>query len=383
MKVSSTGLLETSVLQDTRSFAALEEEWQDLYGQSPAATPFQSWAWLYSWWESYGEDYELRLATLRCEDVLVGLLPLMLERRLGSRRLLFIGSGQSIYLDILVRKGWEDQVTRTSVETLGRMGFWELADLQQLRPEAATWGIVRDWRGPKACVWQTDCPVMEAKSWDELLAGLNQKQRSNTRRAFRKAQEDGVRRVLAETGEAEQAASRLVALHRESWQGRDISPEHLTGRFEYLVRAAAKRMTACGVGAISEFWRGEEVVASHLLIIGHDFVGGYLGGATGEALRRYSINPLYIRDGISVARDNNLSHFDLMWGTGSHKLQWQPKVVANNRAVLGRNPIPWAPYVAYHLVRSHVKRYVNSESALPLIKDAADKYRALRSKFAR
>jgi CelD/BcsL family acetyltransferase involved in cellulose biosynthesis len=189
--------------------------------------------------------------------------------------------------------------------------------------------------------------------------------------------------VLAGVGEAEQAASRLVALHKESWQGRDISPEHLTRRFERLLEAAAKRMTASGVGAISEFWRGEEVVASHFLIIGHDFVGGYLGGATSEALRRYSISPLYIRDGVSVARENNLPHFDLMWGSESHKLQWQPQIIANHRAILGRNPVLWAPYAGYHLLRSCLKRYVNSEAAPPLIKDAAKKYRTLRFKLPR
>jgi hypothetical protein len=42
------------IVEDSRGFAALEEEWDDLHCQSPRATPFQSWAWLYSWWEHYG-----------------------------------------------------------------------------------------------------------------------------------------------------------------------------------------------------------------------------------------------------------------------------------------------------------------------------------------
>jgi CelD/BcsL family acetyltransferase involved in cellulose biosynthesis len=383
MKIGSAGLLETSALGSTRDFAALEGEWQDLYHHSSAATPFQSWAWLYSWWEVYGKDYELRLVTVRCDGILVGLLPFMLEHRFGPRRLLFVGSGQSIYLDIIVRRGWEERVARVGREILGQIGFWELADLQQIRPEAAAWEMVCGWMGPKTRVWQTSCPVMEAKSWEDLLTLLSQKQRSNTRRAVRRAEEDGVRRVLAGADEAERAANRLVALHRESWQGRDISPEHLTGRFERLLEAAARRMTASGVGVISEFWRGEEVVASHFLVIGRDFVGGYLGGATSEALRRYSINPLYIRDGVSVARENNLHYFDLMWGSGSHKLQWQPEVIANHRVILSRNPVLWGSYAGYHLLRLWAKRYVDSESAPPLIKRAADKYRTLRNRLTR
>src|SRR4051812_15534122 len=93
--------LDIAVLQNTRDFSALEEEWAELYEHCPSATPFQSWAWLYSWWEAYGEGYELRLVTVREEGLLVGLLPLMLERRRSFGRLLFIGSGITDFLDVL------------------------------------------------------------------------------------------------------------------------------------------------------------------------------------------------------------------------------------------------------------------------------------------
>jgi predicted N-acyltransferase len=117
--------------------------------------------------------------------------------------------------------------------------------------------MVRNWMGTKTHIWQASCPVIKAKSWDELLTVLNQKQRSNTRRALRRATEDGIRRVLAGADDAEVAARRLTALHRQSWQGRDISPEHLTERFDCLLQAAARRMTASGNGVISEFWHDQ------------------------------------------------------------------------------------------------------------------------------
>src|ERR671921_808304 len=101
VKVYVTQTSEVAVVKDAGSFASLEEEWDDLYRNSPRATPFQSWAWLYSWWEYYGEGYELRLVTVReGERMLIGVLPLMLERRWGFGRLLFVGSGKSTYLDM-------------------------------------------------------------------------------------------------------------------------------------------------------------------------------------------------------------------------------------------------------------------------------------------
>src|SRR5215204_1103088 len=103
---------EVEVLGDTQDFAALEAEWEDLYRNAPLTTPFQSWAWLFSWWESYGTPYELRLITIRDDGLLVGLLPLMLHRLAPLARLLFIGTGPTDYQDVLIREGWEGTVSR-------------------------------------------------------------------------------------------------------------------------------------------------------------------------------------------------------------------------------------------------------------------------------
>src|SRR3712207_9508983 len=112
MNTISTQFPEIVVLEDSKAFAALEEEWEELYRHCPSATPFQSWAWLYSWWEHYGEGrYELRLVTLRSEEgLLAGLLPLMLERRRGFGRLPFVGSYHTGFNDLVVRGGWEGRV---------------------------------------------------------------------------------------------------------------------------------------------------------------------------------------------------------------------------------------------------------------------------------
>jgi CelD/BcsL family acetyltransferase involved in cellulose biosynthesis len=163
-----------TVLKDNKSFAALEEEWEDLYCNCPRATPFQSWAWLYLRWEAYGEDYELCLITVRSiEKLLVGVIPLMLERRCDFRRLLFIGTGLTDYLDILVRERWEGDVCEAGAHLLERLDGWRIADLQQLRPEAATWSIFRQWNGLRTSVWQDSSPIIDVKFWDEVVASLS------------------------------------------------------------------------------------------------------------------------------------------------------------------------------------------------------------------
>src|SRR5829696_7354767 len=122
--------LHTAVLRDTADFASLQAEWDELYQSCPRATPFQSWAWLYSWWEVYSEgSYGLRLITLRdAGDLLVGLLPLMVRR--GRLLLLgdLVGGGLSTpYKDVLVREGWEGQVAQAAARALRELGGWWVA----------------------------------------------------------------------------------------------------------------------------------------------------------------------------------------------------------------------------------------------------------------
>src|SRR5215210_4841277 len=126
--------LDTAVLPDTKDFASLQEEWDELYENCPLATPFQSWEWLYSWWEVYGEGrYGLRLVTLRDEGgLLVGLVPLMARRGAGFGRLLFVGGDRMTvysdvmtpYKDVLVREGWEEAVAQAGARALKGLGGW-------------------------------------------------------------------------------------------------------------------------------------------------------------------------------------------------------------------------------------------------------------------
>jgi CelD/BcsL family acetyltransferase involved in cellulose biosynthesis len=364
--------LDTAVLEDPRDFAALEEEWEDLYHDSKHATPFQSWAWLYSWWDSYGEDYELRLVTLRNEKgLLVGLIPLMLERRRGFGRLLFIGTGPTDYLDMLIREGWEDEVLDAGIGALKQLEGWQVADLQQLRPEAAAWGIFRRWGGFRTRVWQDGCPVIDVKPWDELLMSVDRKLRSNARRALRRTEKDGVRREPARPEDAERAARRWIALHREVWRGREILPEHLTQRWATYAETVALRMIARGLGEISEFWRDGEVIGSVFWVLGQDFVGQYHIGATQAARQRYQISSLFIWDGVNIARARNSTCLHMLRGEEPYKLQWTSKVIPNFRVVLARNPVIWSPYAGYHVLRSRAKLYVNSKSAPQWTKTAA------------
>ena len=376
-------MCEIVVLDHTQALAALEEEWEDLYRHSPLATPFQSWAWLYSWWEFYGKGYELRLVTIRCDGLLVGLMPLMLQRRGGFGRLLFVGTGLTDYQDILAREGWESRVSEAGVRALRQMAGWQVADLQQLRPEAAAWGIFEGWAGPRTRMWQDNFPMVDVKPWDELLLTVGRKLRNTVRRTLRRAEADGVQCELAGADDAEQAARRLIGLHLEMFRGRDIAPEHLTERFQSHVVAVAGRLTVRGLGGIYEFWRDGEVIASHMLLFGRSFVGEYMFGTTQEARRRFQVSSLNMWNSVNVAQSKGTTRLGQLRGDEKYKLPWASEIIPNYQVILGRHLAVWVPYAAYHTLLSRAKRYAYLEDAPQWAKRAISMYRILRDKLTR
>jgi len=370
MDLRSQKLLDTAVLEHTRDFLALEKEWEDLYQNSPLVTPFQSWAWLYSWWELYGEEYELRLITIRDEGFLVGLMPLMLKRRKNLNWLFFVGTGPTNYLDIIVREGWEAQTAKAGAEALKRLPSWHLADLQQIRPEAAAWSLFRQWTGPQTRIRQDHCLLIDVKPWDELVMPLSKKNRKMARQSVRRVQQDEVHSRLASPTDAERAARTLVALIREQWQPRwqYTDPDFWGSTFESHMMVAARRMTACGLGGISEFWRDGQVIVSIFLLFGQDFVAAYWAGASKDALKRYSFNALYIWDMVNTAHSGDYAHLNLLWGDEPYKLRWNPRKVFNHRVMLGRKMTVFAPHAGYRALSSTAASYMRSEDAPEWVK---------------
>jgi hypothetical protein len=57
-----------------------------------------------------GEGYKLRIVTVWDDDLLVGIMPLMLEHQWDFDMLLFVGTGLPGNPDLFARGGWKDRV---------------------------------------------------------------------------------------------------------------------------------------------------------------------------------------------------------------------------------------------------------------------------------
>lgn len=335
--------LDIDVLTSVHEFQALRKAWEGLYDDAAETTPFQSWAWLFSWWESYGSASDLRIITVRESGLLVGIMPSMQTGRLFTRRMVLIGTGLSDYLDVLARAGWEDRVCSALAHYLRRTRLARVVDLHQLRESATAHRLCDFWRGPTVAYAQANTPIMAARPWPELLAGLPAKRRETARRTMRRLDRDGLswRRVEPEATGA--ACDRWLELHHEYWRGRSITPEHETARFAAHLRSAAQRLAESGSGALYELVRADSdvVEAADLLLVGKDFVMGYVSGATERLHRRVEVNTVLVSLWNMVALENFVPEVNLGRGLEPYKVKWSTTVCQNQRVALGTASFEW------------------------------------------
>src|SRR5690348_11043672 len=107
--------LTARVVTSTEGLDALGPAWSALHDVTGASV-FQSWEWQRSWWKHFGEPdprRRLLVVVLEADGQVRAIAPFFVEEvpvlpGFPLRRLSFIGSGLTDYLDVLVSDGDEE-----------------------------------------------------------------------------------------------------------------------------------------------------------------------------------------------------------------------------------------------------------------------------------
>ncbi|MET7284464.1 GNAT family N-acetyltransferase [Streptomyces sp. NPDC005573] len=332
---SGDGLV-TELVTDERAFAALAPSWGRLYKRCAAATPFQSHAWLHSWWQSYGGRRRLRLLLVRRGRELVAAAPLMLVRR-PLPALVPLGGAISDYADVLLDDADDGSALGALTEALSAAARTTPIDFREVRPGAVAERVYERWRGPRRRMPDSLCLELPAVPMAELVARLPSGKAQRVRAKLRKLTALGVTRQVAGPMEVDVALQRLLHLHRLQWQDRKVTSEHLSSRFhEHLARAVGP-MVRSGDAVVTEFRIGAEVVAVDLTLLSRSLAGGYLYGAH-PRLRETRADVAVMLLDACTERTVTGGHgaLSLLRGDEPYKHHWRPEPVVNQRLLLAR-----------------------------------------------
>ncbi|MEI5098889.1 GNAT family N-acetyltransferase [Streptomyces sp. PmtG] len=335
-------------------FERLATSWGRLYRACHAATPFQSHAWLSSWWQSYGAQGRLRVLLVRDGDTLVGAAPLMRAR--GPLPVLTpLGGAISDFTDVLLDDAAGGDGLRALTDGLAVLARGALLDFREVRPGGCVGRVYEHWRGPRHVADDSPCLELPSLPMEELLTRLPTPRAQRTRAKLRKLAKLGVEtRVVPAEGVPESLRT-LLRLHQLQWQGRKVTTEHLRPRFrEHLIRSV-RPMVAAGEAVVTEFRLDGEVMAADLTLLSGGLAGGYLYGAHPLLRERKADVATMLLD--ACTRHTAGEHprtLSLLRGTEPYKRHWRPDPVVNRRYLLARTAT--APLLAAAVTRAAARR---------------------------
>lgn len=336
----TTDNLLVTVIEDPSRLCHLAEEWNDVLADSDADGLFLTKEWLTTWWRHFGAGRTLALVTVRRQSQLLGIAPLYLHRkRFGSlmpyASLEFLGTGLagSDYLDVVIRRGYEPQVSRSLAEyfqhrrlvmTLSHMrAERHLAGQFVGELEEAGWSV---HRSPVDV-----CPQISLRgyTWDSYLATLGSQHRYNFNRRLKNLHKQGVLvlDVVEKEDQRREALQTLIDLHHRRWDERGGSGSFhvpvMHAFHEEFSRLALER------GWLRLFilrLNGRAIGALYGFRYARRF--SFYQSGFDPAFRQHSVGLVTMGLAIKHAIQEGVECYDLLHGTEAYKALWAKETEA-------------------------------------------------------
>lgn len=330
----------------------LQSEWNDLLEMSLSNSPMLTWEWLFTWWQHYrkiSSEQELYLLIVRSdENELVGALPFFITRtrRYGIpvRQLAFLGTGESEsvrtcaeFLDIIVRKGWEQQVISAIANYLATDKRWDKIVCCDVMCHPKVFiGMLGERLASDNKMYvektnQCKCPLIRLPaSWDSYLSRLTPKRAKRIKYERRRLKRIANLKFVTIDTETDIKSfyPRFVDLHQELWAekgklgcfGNRVFSKFLTQLTDRLALTGGLRIFGLKVN-------GELLTAYYLFHHGGNLYY-YNSGRKPLQYRNYSLGNITLGYIIQKAISKGVSEFHFFKGPdGSFKEHWTNETV--------------------------------------------------------
>jgi CelD/BcsL family acetyltransferase involved in cellulose biosynthesis len=328
--VSTRRGLTVACVQDAEAFVALRGEWAELLHASGRSNPFLTWEWLHPWWVHFGNAHGLRLLVVRDGGELMAVAPLWLISAplYWFSRLEFLGTGEagSDYLDVIVRRGREDEAVGALAEFLTARQL--TLRLTHLPPASIAAQLAKRL---SSAGWMSSfaddgvCPVVDLSghTFESYLATLGASHRANIRRRLRALDRKFEVRFdrVTRHQERQSALAALAEFHSRRYTDRGGSTAFTSPAARAFHEDATRLALDCGWlrmyqltlnGALAAVMYGFSD-SGRFFFYQHGYDEHYAAQSVGLALMALTIR---------AAISEGASEFDMLWGTESYKSLW-------------------------------------------------------------
>jgi len=345
-----TKKLSYRVIHTIRDLQKLEDRWNGLLNWCPHHTVFQTWEWQFTWLETFQKEPYVILVFKGDEPVAI--LPFFRINLTVFHILRLIGAPDSDYLDLIIRKGFEEQVFRLFfleiIHTERSMGIVELHSINETSP-VFTFLHETPLNDFEMEYTEKICPYVRLpETWDHYMRSLSSSMRYLIRRKQRKLDRDfSVTADFARTRDAfENRMADFILQHQKRWISLQKPGAFAREKFKAFHQLVGERLFQKGWVKLYFLELNNRHVASYYLFHYKNSFFYYLSGFDPK-YEKYSPGVVLmgkiIKDAIRDGRDE----FDLMRGNTAYKFSWTSNKRINRTFILERKT---AAVILYTLI---------------------------------
>ena len=337
-----------SVISSPEEFLKLKSQWNELLCGSSGDSIFLTWEWIYSWWESYKAGKNLWIVICQNETELIGIFPLYRKQtkrvRIISYKELFLlgdGSGDSDYLDFIIKEGVEGQVIPAFVNfLLENKKHWDIFNFNEVPQDSLCKKIFQEEVSKKKMKWwekEVPCIYVELPDiWEEYLSELKPRMRTKIRSLPARLLKQHSFEISCcnKNDNFSILLESLFDLHGRRWsENGEAGVFHSPEKMNFYYKITEKFLFQSWLRFYSLSVDGQYIAhqfcfkyRNNLYLLQEGFAPDFISWGIGNILRAH-----VFKDCI----ESKISQYDFLSGMSDHKLSWGGKVKISSRVVLG------------------------------------------------
>ncbi|MGB9809054.1 MAG: GNAT family N-acetyltransferase [Caldanaerobacter sp.] len=341
----------------------IEDIWHELEEEAKVY-PFNSFEWVLNWWKYFGHGKSLEIIVVYEGSKPIGIAPFMItyfEKGLFAKRIKFIGSANSDYLDFVVRQGYEKQFYTAIVDFLEKkIDSLTVLDLEHIPENSEFFPYVMGSNLYYDYDVQDVCPYIKLPdTWEEYLESLEGKFRRNLNYEIRRffKDYDASFTVVKDYDMVGKAMDTLIELHQKRWRKRHMPGVFYSKRIRDFHKDVAKDMFLKGELSLFELKDGAKTVASLLTYHIGNVRYYYIGGYDIEYGKR-SVGNITLGLSIKQSIEEGDEIFDFLRGDEEYKKNWTSLKKRNMRFVASRSTFTGKLLCKYVMLENQIVKKI-------------------------